>query len=122
MKPSEAREAAELQKALVKRHLRDASHLWDKLEYPTSGDEVDIATSYSPEAQRYARQGRKFIQYAMEYGTIKAKCRVRDEWKAKCYNEGMDHRHVRENTGYEDALAAYRRRMQMKTDTYYRNG
>ena len=122
MKPGQAKAVAELQKNLVKKHLKDAAQLWGRLEFPTAEDGDNLLDSYAPEALRYAQQGKKFVQYALEHGTIKAKSRVRDEWKARCYGEGIDHKTTQEDTGFDAAVAAYKKRTQRRKAAYFRNG
>ena len=92
MAPEEAKQNAEMHQIIAKRNLRDAKELCRRIEYPIHEDAVGILQNYAPEAIRYARHGKRFVELALESGTMKAKTRVRDELKAKCYAESTDHR------------------------------
>ena len=92
MKPEEAKRASEKEKVRIQDMLKAAEQLWRRLECPVQSDSLDILSEYHPDAVRYARQGKKFISLAKECGTIRAKTRMRDEWKAECYGKGLDHR------------------------------
>ena len=76
---------------------------------------------YAPDAVRYARQGKRFVELAQEYGTINAKKRVRDEWKAKCYADKCDHRKTAEDTGYEAVYARGSEKIKSRSAEYFRN-
>ena len=121
MAPEVAKQNAEMQQMLVKKHLRDAKELWRRIEYPIHGDTVGILQNYAPEAIRYARQGKRFVELALESGTIKAKSRVRDELKAKCYADGSDHRLVNTGEEFDRTLENYRKQVTAWATAYFRN-
>ena len=121
LKPIQARQAAELSKALVQRHLSEAARLWKMLEFPTKGGPGNVLESFPNEAVRYAKQGRRFIELALEHGTIRAKHRVRDEFKAYCYANQLDHRTVPEDCGFDAALASYGQKVMHWRRSYYRS-
>ena len=53
-----------------------------KAECPVHGDRPGPLEKVPPETLRYARQGKRFVELAMEYGADRAKNRVVDEWSA----------------------------------------
>ena len=118
--PGVAQLAADNQKALVRRNLEKADQLWKRLELPVHGENKNPLEGVSEEVLRYAKQGKRFIELSLACGTIRAKKRVRDEWKAKCYADGIDHRLIHENTGFEDAVARYRNETKIWRASYYR--
>ena len=118
--PGMAQLAAENQKALVRRNLEKADQLWKRLEYPAHGEGTNPLEGAPDEVLRYDMQGKRFIELSLACGTIRAKNRVRDEWKAKCYAEGVGHRLVHENTGFDDAVARYKKEMENWRASYYR--
>ena len=122
MQPDQARKTAEKEKEQAKQSLEGAEHLWKRLELPVKGDPVDILAEYSQDSIRYARQGKRFVQLAKVQGTIRAKNRIRDEWKAACYARGVNHREAAENTGFDDALCTYKDKTRAWNASYFRNG
>ena len=121
MQPEIARRTAEKEKEQVKRNLESAEHLWKRLEFPVRGDPTNILAEYNADVIRYDRQGKRFVQLAKAQGTIKAKSRMRDEWKAACYAKGEDRRKLVENAGFEDALQIYNEKTEAWNTSYFRN-
>ena len=93
------------------RNLQRAEMLWKKLELPVHVEELDPLQGVDPEVLRYAKQGKRFIELALSCGTIKAKNRVRDEWKAYCYKNGIDAKTSVQNTGFDEVVERYRRQV-----------
>ena len=85
------------------------------------GGPVNILAEYNADVIRYARQGKRFFQLAKAQGAIKAKSRMRGEWKAACYAIGEDHRKLVENTGFEDALQIYKEKTEARGASYFRD-
>ena len=121
MKPEQARMSAEKEKARIQDMLKAAEQLWKRLECPVKGDSLDILKEYHPDAIRYARQGKKFLRLAAECGTIRAKTRMRDEWKAVCYSQGLDHRTVVEDSGFDEIFARYSEKVRAWHAGYFGN-
>ena len=119
--PEQVLKAADIQKHTVRKNIEEAKRLWERLELPVKGDVESILEEYTPEVIRYAKQGKRFVELAGEIGTIKARNRNRDEWKAYCYARNLDHRQAVQNTGFEDAYASYLKRVKTWNDEYYRS-
>ena len=93
-----SRKVADLQEVLVKKQLAEAGHLWKRSGLPASGETANIAGEYPTVAVRYAKQGRRPVDLSRVYGAIRGENRGRDEWKAKCCGNGLDHRMAAQNT------------------------
>lgn len=121
-KHQQARQAADMQKALVRRYLLDAEQLRQQLELPAKGEREAALADFSAEAVRYDRQGKRFLELASEYGAIRAKNRVRDETKSYFYARKMGRKECVWDSGFGDVLAAYQSKIRKTNGSYYRSG